>query len=221
MRRMGYHCPRLEPAMRAIKRWSPPRGRLVNIMTIKTLRIFGLLATILFATSAIAASGAKIDEEANKALTVFQEDISGSEVFLDQSAGYLIFPKVYKVGIGIGAESGEGVLRIGGATVDYFRTTSGSIGFQLGAQARSIIIVFMTKEALDRFRNSQGWKIGIDGSVALIDIGAGKSIDSGNIKDPVVGFIFGAKGLMYNLTLEGSKISKLDKSEPESSAATE
>jgi len=207
--------------MRAIKRWSPPRGRLVNIMTIKTLRIFGLLATILFATSAIAASGAKIDEEANKALTVFQEDISGSEVFLDQSAGYLIFPKVYKVGIGIGAESGEGVLRIGGATVDYFRTTSGSIGFQLGAQARSIIIVFMTKEALDRFRNSQGWKIGIDGSVALIDIGAGKSIDSGNIKDPVVGFIFGAKGLMYNLTLEGSKISKLDKSEPESSAATE
>jgi len=182
---------------------------------------------MLFSASAIAASGSKIDEEANKALTVFQEDINGSEVFLDQSAGYLIFPKVYKVGIGIGAESGEGVLRIGGATVDYFRTTSGSIGFQLGAQARSIIIVFMTKEALDRFRNSQGWKIGIDGSVALIDIGAGKSIDSGNIKDPVVGFIFGAKGLMYNLTLEGSKISKLDKSEPEpepgpeASAATE
>ena len=176
---------------------------------------------MLFATSAIAASGSKIDEAANQALTVFQEEIGGSEVFLDQAAGFLIFPKVYKVGIGIGAESGEGVLRIGGATVDYFRTTSGSIGFQLGAQARSIIIVFMTKEALDRFRNSQGWKIGIDGSVALIDIGAGKSIDSGNIKDPVVGFIFGAKGLMYNLTLEGSKISKLDKSEPESSAATE
>ena len=198
-------------------------------MTIKTLRIFGFLATMLFATSAIAASGAKIDEEANKALTVFQEEISGSEVFLDQAAGFLIFPKVYKVGIGIGAESGEGVLRIGGASVDYFRTTSGSIGFQLGAQAKSIIIVFMTSEALEKFRNSEGWKIGIDGSVALIDIGAGKAIDTHNIKDPVVGFIFGAKGLMYNLTLEGSKISKLDKSEsepepepePEASAATE
>jgi lipid-binding SYLF domain-containing protein len=190
-------------------------------MTIKTLRIIGFLATMLFATSAIAASGAKIDEEANKALTVFQEEISGSEVFLDQAAGFLIFPKVYKVGIGIGAESGEGVLRIGGASVDYFRTTSGSIGFQLGAQAKSIIIVFMTSEALEKFRNSEGWKIGIDGSVALIDIGAGKAIDTHNIKDPVVGFIFGAKGLMYNLTLEGSKISRLDKSEPESSAATE
>ncbi len=211
---MGYHCPQKQPAAWVLRCWSPPRGRLVNTMTIKTLHIFGFLATMLFSASAIAASGSKIDEEANKALTVFQEEISGSEVFLDQAAGFLIFPKVYKVGIGIGAETGEGALRIGGATVDYFRTTSGSIGFQLGAQAKSIIIVFMTSEALDKFRNSEGWKIGIDGSVALIDIGAGKAIDSHNIKDPVVGFIFGAKGLMYNLTLEGSKISKLDKSEP-------
>jgi lipid-binding SYLF domain-containing protein len=82
----------------------------------------------------------------------------------------------------------------------------------LGIQAKSIIIAFMTQDALDKFRNSDGWKVGIDGSVALIDVGAGKTIDSSNIKDPVVGFIFGSKGLMYNLTLEGSKITKLDKS---------
>ena len=69
----------------------------------------------------------------------------------------------------------------------------------------------MTKEALEKFQNSEGWKAGVDGSVALIDMGAGTTIDSHNIKDPVVGFIFGSKGLMYNLTLEGSKFSKLDK----------
>ena len=72
----------------------------------------------------------------------------------------------------------------------------GSVGFQLGAQARSIVIVFMTAESLNQFRNSEGWKVGIDGSVALIDLGAGKTIDSKNIKDPVVGFIFGSKGLV-------------------------
>jgi lipid-binding SYLF domain-containing protein len=82
----------------------------------------------------------------------------------------------------------------------------------LGIQAKSIIIAFMTQDALDKFRNSDGWKVGIDGSVAMIDVGAGKTIDSSNVKDPVVGFIFGSKGLMYNLTLEGSKITKLDKS---------
>ena len=62
-----------------------------------------------------------------------------------------------------------------------------------------------------KFQNSSGWKAGVDGSVALVDVGIGKTIDSHNIKDPVVGFIFGSKGLMYNLTLEGSKFTKLDK----------
>jgi lipid-binding SYLF domain-containing protein len=95
-------------------------------------------------------------------------------------------------------------------TVDYYRTVSGSIGFQLGAQAKSIVIAFMTQESLDRFRGSAGWKVGADGSVALVDVGAGKTIDSTSIKDPVVGFVFGSRGLMYNLTLEGSKITKLD-----------
>jgi len=168
---------------------------------------------MLFTASAIAASGWKIDEEANKALEVFKDEISGSQVFLDQASGYLIFPKVYKAGIVIGAETGEGALRISGKTVDYYRTTSGSFGFQWGAQAKSVIIVFMTEDALNKFRNSAGWKVGVDGSVAFVDVGAGKTIDTNNIKDPVVGFIFGAKGLMYNLTLEGSKISKLDKSD--------
>ena len=113
----------------------------------------------------------------------------------------------------IGAETGEGALRVRGQTIDYYRTTGGSFGLQLGAQAKSVVIAFMTKESLEKFQNSQGWKVGLDGSVALIDLGAGKTIDSQNIKDPVVGFIFGSKGLMANLTLEGSKFSKLNKEE--------
>ncbi len=176
------------------------------------LIIFALSLVIAPGGTAVAASGSEIDADANEALRIFKEDINGADLFLDQAAGYLIFPRVIKVGIGLGAETGEGALRVGGKTVGYYRTTSGSIGFQLGAQAKSILIAFLTQEALDKFQNSSGWKVGVDGSVALIDLGAGKTIDSGNIKDPVVGFIFGSKGLMYNLTLEGSKISKLDKS---------
>jgi lipid-binding SYLF domain-containing protein len=181
-------------------------------MNIKTIKYFIITLTMLATSVAVAASGDKIDREADKTLVTFQEQVSGGEVFLSQAAGYLVFPKVYKVGIGVGAETGEGALRVGGTTVAYYRTTSGSIGLQLGAQAKSIVIAFMTKEALQKFRDSEGWKVGVDGSVALIDIGAGKTIDSQNVKDPVVGFIFGSKGLMYNLTLEGSKFTKLDKS---------
>lgn len=172
----------------------------------------GILVLLsVFATPVFAASAEKLDRNADEAIQLFTEEVKGSEVFLAQAAGYLVFPRVVKVGVGVGAEHGEGVLRVGGQTVDYYATTSGSVGFQLGAQAKSIIIIFMTQDALNSFRKSEGWKVGIDGSVALIDIGAGKTIDSNNISDPVVGFIFGSKGLMYNLTLEGSKFTKLDK----------
>jgi lipid-binding SYLF domain-containing protein len=178
----------------------------------KIIRGASMLIALLLTSSVLAASAAKIDSDANKALVVFREDVNGADVFLSQAAGYLIFPKVYKAGFGIGAETGEGALRVGGRTVAYYRTTAGSFGLQLGVQAKSIVIAFMTKEALRKFQDSNGWKVGVDGSVALIDLGAGKTIDTHNIKDPVVGFIFGSMGLMYNLTLEGSKFSKLDKS---------
>lgn len=175
-------------------------------------RSLSFVVAIVFATSVLAASADKLNRESDEALRVFNEEIDSADVFLSQAAGYMVFPRVIKVGIGIGAETGEGVLRVGGSTVAYYRTTSGSFGLQLGAQAKSMVIAFMTRESLDKFRNSEGWKVGVDGSVALIDIGAGKTIDSDNIRDPVVGFIFGSKGLMYNLTLEGTKFSKLDKS---------
>jgi lipid-binding SYLF domain-containing protein len=170
------------------------------------------IVVLLLPAMTSAKSGQGIDVEVDKAIGVFKDDVNGAEVFLNQAAGVLVFPRVIKVGVGIGAETGEGALRVRGQTIDYYRTTGGSFGLQLGAQAKSIVIAFMTKESLEKFQNSGGWKVGLDGSVALIDLGAGKTIDSHNIKDPVVGFIFGSKGLMYNLTLEGTKISKLNKS---------
>jgi lipid-binding SYLF domain-containing protein len=155
--------------------------------------------------------GSAIDRSANQAVQEFRQQVNGADVFLNQAAGYLVFPKVYKAGIGVGGETGEGVLRVGGSPVGYYRIAAGSVGFQLGAQAKSIVIVFMTRDALNRFRNSEGWRVGVDGSVAIIDVGVGKTIDSDNVRDPVVGFIFGSKGLMYNLTLEGTKFTKVDR----------
>jgi lipid-binding SYLF domain-containing protein len=174
------------------------------------LRLFLVFAALGMLSGCVTTANS-IDKSANDALQVFKEQVNGSEVFLNQAAGYLVFPRVIKAGVGVGGETGEGVLRVGGSTVDYYRTASGSIGFQLGAQAKSIVIVFMTRDALDSFRQSEGWQVGVDGSVALIDIGAGKTIDSSNLRDPVVGFIFGSKGLMYNLTLEGTKFTKVER----------
>jgi lipid-binding SYLF domain-containing protein len=198
-----------------VKKSSPDSETTMTAFIIHTRIAFATLLCVTLLTlfqvaPARAASAAEIDIEVNQALENFQK-IDGVPAFLGIAKGVLVFPKVYKAGIGVGGEYGEGALRVGGATVDYYSTAAASIGFQLGAQAKSIVVIFTEESALKKFRDSEGWKVGVDGSVALIDIGVGKAVDTTNIKDPVIGFIFGQKGLMYNLTLEGSKFTKLDK----------
>jgi len=174
----------------------------------KLLTIITVLATLITVSGCVTPAST-IDRSSDESLQEFRGQVNGAQVFLDQAAGYLVFPRVYKAGLGVGGETGEGVLRVGGSTVDYYRVAAGSIGFQIGAQAKSMVIVFMTREALGRFRGSEGWRVGVDGSVALIDVGVGKTIDTDNVRDPVVGFIYGSTGLMYNLTLEGTKFTKV------------
>ena len=111
----------------------------------------GMLGFLSISSSALAASAAEIDVRVSEAVQAFKDEVKGADVFLGQAAGYLVFPRVIKVGFGLGAETGEGALRIGSQNVDYYRTSSGSFGLQLGAQAKSIVIVFMTKEALERY----------------------------------------------------------------------
>jgi len=168
-------------------------------------------ATIASAPRAEAASAAQIDAAVDDTMEEFFHKVAGARELVAKSAGVLVFPTVYKAGFGIGGEYGEGALIRRGKTLDYYNTLSASFGFQLGAQARSVVIVFMTPEALRAFQYVDGWKVGVDGSVAIISVGVGASIDTARIVDPVVGFIFDNKGLMYNLTLEGSKITRISR----------
>lgn len=174
-------------------------------------QLLAITAAFGLAQNAMAASAKEIDIEVDAAIEKFKTEVGGGEKFLQAADGVLVFPSVIKAGFGIGGEYGEGALRIKGKTVDYYSTAAASIGFQLGAQSKTVMLVFLDPKALDAFRASKGWKAGVDGSVAIVKLGAGGAIDSENIKDPIVGFVFSNKGLMYNLTLEGSKFTKLDK----------
>ena len=128
-----------------------------------------------------------------------------------KAAGVLIFPSVLKAGLGVGGQYGEGVLIVHGNATGYYNIVSASFGFQLGAQSQAIIIIFMTEEALSQFQNAYGWKVGIDGSIVVITLGAGGTIDTDNLTSPIIGFIFDQTGLMYSLSLEGSKISRIER----------
>ena len=181
--------------------------------------IYGLAATLVyliliapyFSHGAHAATAKEIDVSVDVALDRFKNEVEGANEFLKNAKGVLVIPNVIRIGFGLGGEYGEGALLIDGKTVDYYSAAAGSFGFQIGAQSKNIIIIFMDENALTNFRDSLGWRAGVDGSVALIDTGAGGSVDTNNMKHPIVGFVFGVKGLMVNLSLEGSKFTKLAK----------
>lgn len=181
----------------------------VNMMSKRVGLVFVSLAMLLSVPSAQAATKAEIDAGVKDAMARFSKEVKGGQAFMKSAKGLLVFPKIYKGGFIVGAEGGEGALVSGGKTLDYYASGGLSWGLQAGAQAKTVIIAFMTKEALEQFRNSSGWKVGVDGSVAMVDVGAGGGVDTKTIKDPVVGFVFGQKGLMANITLEGSKYEKI------------
>jgi lipid-binding SYLF domain-containing protein len=176
---------------------------------LSTLIILGF--SLLLPILATAASKVEIDTNIEVALEKFYAESAAGKRLAERSKGMLVFPRVVKAGIGIGGEYGEGALMINGSAVDYYNTAGASIGFQLGAQVKSQIILFMTDDALDTFRSSDGWEAGVDGSVAVVEFGAGGEISSNSAQQPIIGFIFSNKGLMYNLTFEGSKMTKIER----------
>jgi len=154
---------------------------------------------------------AELDAYVNEALAQLYKESSAARDLSQNAKGILVFPRVYKAGFVFGGEYGEGSLLINNQPVAYYNIASASVGFQLGAQRKAQIIMFMTDEALNRFRSSRGWEVGVDGSVAIATLGAGGTISSQTLQQPIIGFIFSNKGLMYNLTLEGSKITEIAK----------
>ena len=165
--------------------------------------------SLFLAEVSTAKTAKEIDSEANEALKLFSKHVKGAKEFLNAAKGVVVIPNIVKAGLGVGGQYGEGTLRIGGKTVAYYSLAAGSVGVQIGAQKTNLVLVFRQDEALKKFRAGSGWKAGVDGSVALIDTGAGKSLDTMNVNDPIVAFLFGQQGLMVSATIEGAKFTKL------------
>jgi lipid-binding SYLF domain-containing protein len=170
----------------------------------------GLSLLAVIASSVCAASSkAQLNERADHTLTRFYALNAANKSLSDKAAGVLVFPRVTKGGVGVAGEFGEGVLQVNGETVAYYSVGSASVGLTLGVGRHSEIILFETKDSLDKFRASQGWSVGADGAVAVVKEGAGGQYDSATVDQPILGFIFRQKGLIGDLSLEGSKITRI------------
>ncbi len=156
-----------------------------------------------------AAARTEIDAGVNSTLSRMYTQV-GSRELVAKADGVLVFPRVLAAGLVVGGEYGKGALRVKGQHAGYYSLGSVSIGFQAGAQSKAIVVLFMTKEALDKFRASKGWTVGADASVALVKVGANGMVDTTTATGPVQVIAMTNAGLMANLNLEGTKISHLD-----------
>jgi lipid-binding SYLF domain-containing protein len=184
-----------------------------NLVKTAGLLFIGLAIALfgMFSPNAYAKTAAEINADANRTLKRFYKEVDGAKELTSSAKALLIMSGVGKAGFIVGGEYGEGVLRIGGKSRGYYNLVAGSYGFTIGAEQMDIIIAFMTEDALRQFRKIQGWEVGVDGNVALIDVGGGKRLDTTSLKDPVVAFVFGAKGLMFDVSLKGAKFTKIRK----------
>ena len=157
-----------------------------------------------------AAKRREIDAGVDGTLSKLYASASSAQSLAQQAKGVLVFPKILAGGFIVGAEYGEGALRVNNAPVAYYRTTTASFGLLAGVQSKALIMLFMTDEALKKFQDSKGWTAGVDGSVALATIGANGQVDTNTARAPIIAFVLTNAGIMANLSLEGTKIGKLD-----------
>jgi lipid-binding SYLF domain-containing protein len=171
---------------------------------------FAAVALLLSSVS-LAATKAQIDERVHHTMQQFYQLSPAHRDLVARAKGVLVFPHVTKGGVGVGGEFGEGALRIDGKNVSYYSVSGASVGLTLGLANHKEIILFMTQETLDKFMNSHGWAIGADTGVAVLSKGAGGEYDTQTLQRPILAVVFGEKGLIGDVSLEGTKVTKLDK----------
>ena len=150
-----------------------------------------------------------IDAGVDSTLSRLYVAARGSRELVAKAHGVLTFPSVIDAAFVVGGQYGEGSLRIADRTVGYYSTTTGSIGWQIGAQSRAIVFLFMTEAALGRFRSADGWSAGGDASVALLKVGANGNLDTSMATGQVDAFLLTNDGLMAGASLQGTKVTRI------------
>ncbi|WP_024297158.1 YSC84-related protein [Methylomicrobium lacus] len=160
--------------------------------------------------STMSGTAAEIDRDVDFALQDLYESTPAARSLAKKAKGILVFPRIVKAGFMVGAQYGRGgALRVKGRTTGYYNSVSASYGMQAGVQAFGYALFFMNDEALNYLERSEGWEIGMGPSIVVVDAGKAKTLTTTTAKDNVYAFIFGQRGLMAGLGLQGSKISRI------------
>lgn len=167
-------------------------------------------ALAMAAPAAWAATAAELERDAKARLAQLTAAVPAAKALAGSAHAILVFPKVTKAGLGVGGQFGEGALLQKGKAVAYYNTGGASVGLQAGAQQYGYALFFMNAGALSQLQKAEGFEVGVGPTVVVVDEGMGKSLTTTTAKDDVYAFIFGQKGLMAGIGVQGNKITKIN-----------
>lgn len=155
-------------------------------------------------------AAAQIDRDVDAALAKLYETTPSARHLAARAKGILVFPNVLKAGFIGGAQYGKGALRENGRTSGYYNIVAASYGLQAGAQSFGYALFFMNDAALSHLNSSRGLEIGVGPSIVVVDEGMARTLTTRTLREDVYAIIFGQRGLMAGLGLQGSKISRIN-----------
>lgn len=170
----------------------------------------GAALTVAGCTNAVGTNAsARLDARVDQTHQYLMQNYPSASTLVQNAKGVLYMPLMTEAALGVGGAYGQGALRIGGATVDYYSATQASVGFQLGAQQFAHVLIFQSDAALAAFRAAPGWVAGADAYYAIPAGGMSVGADTVTAQYPVVAMIFGQAGLMAGAAIEGTKYTRV------------
>jgi lipid-binding SYLF domain-containing protein len=174
---------------------------------------FALIIVALASMPNMAKAGTAEDlkKDADHALQMITSSNPVAKKLADKAQAVLIFPNIIKAGFMLGGAYGEGVLKQNGVFDGYYNSLGVSFGFQAGAQSYGYILFLMDAAAVEYLHETNGWEIGVGPTVVVVNEGIAKNLSTSTLKDDVYAFIFDQQGLMAGVSIEGNKITKINK----------
>lgn len=184
-------------------------GAFTKILAAAAVLMTGTVASCS-TTATSPASRADLSTDSSQALNKLVRENPAAAAISRQSRAVLVFPSIVKAGLVFGGAYGEGELRRGGKTVDYYTSFTGSWGLQAGAQSYGYAVFLMNEDAIRYLERSDGWEIGVGPTVVVVNQGVAENLSSSTLQDDAYAFIFDQKGLMAGVSIEGTKVTRVD-----------
>jgi len=186
-------------------------AKVSTILAAACLSLNGLtLVTGCASTPGRGDSRADLDANSSQALNNLLRNNAAARAISKEARAVLVFPSILKAGLVFGGAYGEGELRRGSNVVGYYNSFTGSWGLQAGAQSYGYVVFLMTPNAEEYLDNTDGWEIGVGPTVVLVNAGIAENLSTSTLQDDAYAFIFDQKGLMAGVSIEGTKISKIN-----------